>query len=218
MPLTAGQDRPELLRGALHDATSARLSLRAPVVDDTAVLHEHAFADPRTWRLDAALRPGSVDDTARMVRVQVERWRACGLGSWVLRELDGGGAGEPVGIGGCSLPTERAWNLALRLRPAVWGRGYGREVAAAAIAAAHRVRPDLPVTAVAVAANEPSRRAVERAGLTEVRRCPDPRGLSASPVVLYADRSLAEDLVRALLEWRPRRPPVEPDGARPGAG
>ncbi|WP_299034132.1 GNAT family N-acetyltransferase [uncultured Pseudokineococcus sp.] len=218
MPVPDRAGSPGSLDGPLHDATTARLGLRAPVAEDAGVLHERVMTDPRTWELDAALRPGAAVEVAEQLRTQVERWRRHGLGSWVVRELAGPGAGAPVGIGGCSLPTDRAWNLAFRLRPAVWGRGYGVELAVAALTAAHRVRPDLPVTAVAVEANAPSRRVLERSGLVEVARAPDPRGLSPSPVCLHADRPLPQELVQALLAWRPRRPPVVPDGAAPGAG
>lgn len=211
----SGGGAPVLL-GPLADASTARLGLRRPTPADAAVLHERVMSDPRTWALDPALRTGGAPETARVLRGQVQRWHRDGLGSWVLRELDGAGRpGEVVGVGGCSLPTPRAWNLAFRLRPEVWGRGYGREVAAAAVAAAHRVRPDLPVTAVVLAANAPSRRVVLGAGLAEVGRAPDARGAPPSPVCLHADRPLGAELVEALLGWRPA---VAPDGAGPAAG
>jgi len=166
---------------ALRDTATGRLSLRAPVRDDALALHERVWSDPRTWRLDPALRSGTVADTARHLDLHIERWRRDGLGSWVLREA-GDRSGDPIGLAGCSvLRSGLAWNLAFRLQPACWGRGLAQEVSVAAIAAARRVRPDLPVTAVVAGTNAPSLRVLERSGLVKVRELLTRRSSAQTP-------------------------------------
>lgn len=191
-------DHPAPGRG-LEDTTSPRLSLRSPTADEVPELFEALYSDPLTWRLDPTLRHASTADTAARVQREVTRWDTDGLATWVARLLGGEGAGELVGVGGCELPTDRAWNLSFRVRPRYWGQGYAQEVAAAGIAAARRTRPGLPVTAVVTEANTPSQRVLGRVGLSRVWRGPDPKAPGASTaLLLYADRELAEDLVRAL--------------------
>ena len=111
-------------------------------------------------------------------------------------------AGDLVGSGGCSLHTAgttTVWNLAFVLRPQLWGQGYAQEVAAAGRRCAHMLRPDLPVTAVVAARNPRSQRAVERAGLDQTWRGPDTKDPDpAAQLLLYADRALNEEQVRAL--------------------
>lgn len=178
--------------------TTARLSLRRPALKDLALLHERLFADPRTWRLDSALRGGAEADTARGLHVLMERWEHDGLSSWVLRDRD---SDELVGLGGCSiLRSGVAWNLAFRVWPERWGKGLGREVAVAAISAAQQVRPDLPVSAVVLDSNVPSLRVIEQAGLAESGRADDTDADGRpSQVVLFTDRSVSADVTRQLL-------------------
>jgi len=117
----------------------------------------------------------------------------------VLRTLLGPSAGQLVGVGGCSLPTTTAWNLAFSLRPEVWGQGYAQEVAAAGRRCAQGLRPDLPITAVVASRNRRSQRAIERAGLSKVWRGPDNKDPDpSSELLLYADRVLSEEQVRVL--------------------
>ena len=181
-----------------HDTTTARLSLRRPVDADVAELFA-LYSDRRVWQDDPLLRHAS---TAR-TRSQVERaglvWERDGLGPWVLRLRDGPGAGDFVGVGGCTLPTPTAWNLAFSLRPERWGQGYAQEVAAAACAHARARRPELPVTAVAAAGNVRSQRALERAGLGVAWRGPDPKDPDPdAELLLYTDRPLSPEQVRVL--------------------
>lgn len=175
--------------GRLDNAATARLRLRRPGADDASLVHERVVADSRTWELDPTLRGGSPQDTAQGLRWHADRWRADGLGAWVVREHHDD---DPIGLGGCSiLRSGLAWNLAFRIWPERWGRGFGLELAAAAVAAAQQVRPDLPVTAVALHSNTPSLLVLERAGLHEVGRAPDPHAHEPTlKLVLWADRTL----------------------------
>lgn len=91
------------------------------------------------------------------------------------------------------------WNTAFVLRPQAWGQGYAQEVTAAGRRCAHALHPDLPVIAVVAAGNPRSRRAVERTGLRTVCRGPDAKDPDpTAELLLYADRGLSEDQVRAL--------------------
>lgn len=186
-------------KGPLQDAVTARLRLRRPTPDDAAVLHERVVADPSTWQLDSTLRGGSASDTARGLQWHVDRWHLDGLGAWVVREHQDAG---PIGLGGCSvLRSGLAWNLAFRIWPERWGRGFGLEVAVAAITAAQHIRPDLPVTAVVLHSNTPSLRVLERSGLAEIGRARDSQADdTTSQLILFADRALPPDVAHQLLQ------------------
>jgi len=194
-----GADRePGDVAGPLHDGRTARLSLRRPCAADADELFL-LYSDPRVWRDDPLLRHTSVAQTEARVQRWTAGWQRNGLGPWVLRTRAGTAAGRLVGVGGCSLPTATAWNLAFSLRPEAWGQGYAQEVAAAGRRCARGLRPLLPVTAVVAAGNARSQRAVERAGLTLAWRGPDRQDPDpAAELLLYADRHLSQEQVRAL--------------------
>lgn len=182
----------------LHDGRTARLSLRRPTDADVAELFL-MYSDRRVWQDDPLLRHTSVAQTNSWVERWAAGWRRHGLGPWVLRTLHGPSAGNLVGVGGCSLPTTTAWNLAFSLRPEVWGQGYAQEVAAAGWRCARVLRPDIPITAVVAARNTRSRRAIERAGLSSAWRGPDNKDTDPkAELLLYADRVLSEEQVRVL--------------------
>ena len=188
-----------MIEPPLSDTTSSRLALRRPSTEDIDELFA-MYCDPRTWAGDPVLRHASPAHTAAAVERWAARWDRDGLGSWVLRHRRGPEAGRLVGVGGCSLPTDLAWNLGFTLRPEAWGQGYAQEVAAAGIACARALRPDLPVTAVVAERNARSVRAVERAGLARVWRGEDPQSPHdpQAALLLHADRPLSADLVRGL--------------------
>jgi len=183
----------------LDDTRSPRLVLRRPTADDVPELFA-MYSDPRVWEGDPLLRHLSRARTEAAVERWGEGWRRHGLGLWVARAASGPGQGDLVGVGGCNLPREEAWNLAFTLRPESWGQGLAQEVAAVGTACARALRPDLPVTAAVAARNERSLRAVERAGLAQVWRGPDAKDPDpAAELVLCADRPLSEEQVRRLV-------------------
>lgn len=195
---TGAAEAAAAVQGPLHDAKSARLSLRRPTADDVPELFA-MYSHPRAWRDDPTLRHTDIDQTERAVERQDQRWQRYGFGVWVLRTLPGPSAGDLIGAGGCTLPSEVAWNLAFTLRPEFWGQGYAQEVAAASIGCARTLRPNLPITAVVAEGNVRSQRAVDRAGLREVWRGPDPKDPDpTATLLLYADRALSPEQVRAL--------------------
>jgi RimJ/RimL family protein N-acetyltransferase len=179
---------------------TSRLTLRVPAPDDLPRLFE-LYADPRVWGPDPLSRHDDPSQTERMLGNWRAAWRRDGLGMWVAESAEPGTYGAFVGIGGCFVRYGVAWNLGFRLTPRFWGRGLAQEISAAAIAAARARRPDLPTTAYLLEGNARSQAAVARTGLTLVWRGPDAGNPDASAVrLLYADRPLSGDLVRALTE------------------
>ena len=177
--------------------TTARLVLTAPEPGDLPELHA-LHSDPRAYRHWQHGRHTSPEQTARMVAGYTDSWTRYGLGAWVVRAADDG---RLVGMGGCSVRGGVGWNLYYRLDPAEWGHGYAQEVVAAARAAAHDVRPDLPVLAYLLEVNEGSRRTAERAGLTRVWRGPDAGNPEPDAVrLVYADREVDARVLAAFTE------------------
>jgi [ribosomal protein S5]-alanine N-acetyltransferase len=157
------------------------------------------YSDPRLAEADPLLAHPSIEHTEKVLRRRIAEWTQNGHGPWVLRTLHGPQAGEFVGIGGCSLLADTAWNLAFSLRPQNWGRGYAQDVAAAGMDRAQSIRPGLPITAVVTANNRRSQRAVERAGLHKMWHGPDSHHPDpTATMLLYADRALSDEQIQVL--------------------
>ncbi|MEZ0163388.1 GNAT family N-acetyltransferase [Kineococcus sp. LSe6-4] len=171
-----------------------RLVLTRPApadLDDVFAL----YSDPAVWEHFPSRRHTDPTTTRLLLHAIEESWRLVGLGSWVARDT----GGTLVGTGGCDLRLGLAWNLGYRLARASWGQGFAQEVARAALAAAQRVRSDIPVTAYLLEHNTRSRSATERAGLDLVWRGPDAGNPDPAAVrLLYADRPLSPVVVREL--------------------
>jgi RimJ/RimL family protein N-acetyltransferase len=180
---------------ALRVSPAERLVLRMPVHADLERLFR-LYSDPQVWEPDPLTRHEDPAQTERMIL----RWRAAwdrdGLGIWTA--WDGG---EFVGIGGCFVRYDVAWNLGFRLSPPCWGRGYAQEISTAAIVAARRRRGEIPITAYLLEGNDRSLRAVERTGLSRVWRGPDAGNPDANAIrLLYSDQPLPPTILRALTE------------------
>jgi ribosomal-protein-alanine N-acetyltransferase len=177
---------------------SGRLALWKPVPGDADELFQ-MYSDPRLSEADPLIGHTSMAHTVTVLQRWIDQWHEHGHGLWVLRTLDGATAGEFVGIGGCNLRADTAWNLSFSLRPQSWGRGYAQEVAAAGMESARALRPDLPITAVVATLNLRSQRAVERAGLHKVWQGPDNHHPDpTATMLLYADRALSNERTNAL--------------------
>lgn len=142
-----------------------RLLLRMPTLADLDAVHS-IHGDPETNRFNPN---GAASRDACRDKVQgwIEHWRQQGFGYWALCRRER--PEEILGFGGImdSRFGERTGlNLYFRLAVPAWGQGYANEMATAALELAfHRlqrpaviglVRPD----------NLPSRRALERLGLS----------------------------------------------------
>lgn len=169
------------------------MQLCIPHEDDVADLFA-MYSDPRVTEADHLLRHSSSGQTRDAVVRAIRAWQRDGAGLWVLRVNEADSVStELIGVGGCGLLGDRAWNLSFSLRPEFWGKGYALEAAAAGIEQARLLRPELPVTAVVAQHNARSHRAVERAGLRRIWDGPDSHDPDPSAMItLYADRPLTD--------------------------
>lgn len=94
-----------------------RLTLHMPEQRHRDRLFE-LYADPRVWRDDPVTRHTTVDQTTQLIDRWRSAWERDGIGMWVASSSLPADHGELVGIGGCSIRHEVAWNLGFRLRPA----------------------------------------------------------------------------------------------------
>ncbi|WP_198598175.1 GNAT family N-acetyltransferase [Blastococcus atacamensis] len=185
----------------LRHLTTSRLMLDAVVPGD---LGEHIalMSDPGVWRHLPSGRHTSPERTAEAIEHSVGHWARDGLGYWTARlrsdlRATGLAAGQMVGTGGCAVRVGTAWwNLYYRFTPAAWGHGLAAELVAAALDAAHAVRPELPVVAYLLEHNVESRGRAESSGLSLAWRGPDAGNPDPDAVrLVYTDRPLSGDLL-----------------------
>ena len=108
-------------------------------------------------------------------RIAVHEWkrRINGYAPWVIREKN---APKPIGWGGLyDDPFDPGWGieLAYYFHPACWGKGYGTELAAAALAVADIDLAVPLVSAFAHPDNRASNRLLEKVGFRWQRYLPD---------------------------------------------
>ena len=184
-----------------------RLSLRRPEPGDLDAVFA-VYSDPRVWTHFPSLRPTEPERVAAMLERWGSSWRVHGLGSWIVRlretgEVIGNGGGTMLGADAPDAGPDgpaRVWNLGYRLSADHHGRGYATEVARAALAAAARVAPEVPVIAYLVEHNRASAAVAEKVGLRLVHRAPDLG--NPDPAVMrlvYADRALTPAQLTAAL-------------------
>lgn len=125
-------------------------------------------------------------------------WDANGLGTWAVR-LNAEDA--VIGYGGCSVRRDTFWNLGYRFAADQHGHGYATELAFEAIRQAGARRPDIPVVAYLLEHNAASARIARKLGMTLTYRGPDVGNPDSSAVrLIYADRSLSEEQLAAILQ------------------
>lgn len=167
-----------------------RLILNRPTAADA----EELFAlnsDARVWAHLPQGRHTALSQTAEVIDAASAGWAANGLDYWCIRLASDGPESPVVGIGGCSVRHDAAWNLYYRLSPEVHGHGYAQELIAAAISAAADTRPELPVIAYLLEHNTGSRRAAERAGFELAWSGPDAGNPDPSARrLIYANQAL----------------------------
>ncbi len=148
------------------------------------------FSDARTWGHLPVGRHTDRATTVDLVQRKIGGRARHGLGSWSVRTPDGGF----VGVGGVDMTAAGVWNLGYRLAPAAWGNGYAGEVAAAAVDAAHRTAPGVPVTGRVLTNNPASAAVLRKAGLSLVW---EGRASVAAPAgvlgQVWTDRELTDD-------------------------
>ena len=162
---------------------TARLLLRAPTAADLDVV-QLIHGDPRTQRYNPA-SPDSRESCRQRLLGWIEHWRDQGFGYWVV--CDRTQPERVLGFGGVmhSRFGERSGlNLYFRFIVEAWGQGYASEMAGAALHLAFRVLGKAQVIGLVRPDNLPSRRALERLGLTRDGELDDFPGLP--PSLLYS--------------------------------
>ncbi|GAA3647025.1 GNAT family N-acetyltransferase [Microbacterium marinilacus] len=177
------------MRGA-HAATDpvvlGDLVLTPVDVGDLPETHR-LHADPAVWTHLPSGRHTSLARTREMIEHYIADWDH-GLGYWTARLRD---TGAYVGIGGCRVREDAAWNVYYRLDPAFQGRGFATRIARAGAERAAAVRPELPVSAILLEHNLASKAVAERLGLRLVWRGPDDGNPDPGAVrLIYTDRDV----------------------------
>lgn len=181
----------------LRHFRTERLELRAISADDIDVLYA-LNSDPRVWTHFPSGVHTSRERTSAFVARQVLAWRQNGLGYWTAWTQDGSFAG----VGGCAVNADAAWNVYYRFAPQAQGKGFASEMVRAAMTAARKLRPELPVTALILEHNLPSKAVAEKAGLDLAWRGPDEGNPDPDAVrLVYADRDLSSEVVKAILTY-----------------
>jgi ribosomal-protein-alanine N-acetyltransferase len=146
---------------------TTRLTLRRLEPSDGPAMFA-VHGDAATYRYSSARPHPDVATSEEMLRSCLREWEANGFGYWAVtlaRDEE-----TIIGFGGVE---HRVWserevlNLYYRLIPSAWGRGYATELARAAVSLARTYLPQWPIVARTRAANIPSMRTAERAGLIQ---------------------------------------------------
>lgn len=170
-----------------HHVRTERLQLDALCEADTDQVYA-LNCDAALWEHFPSGRHTSPEQTAAQLEKFRAAWKRDGLGYWAARDLQGD---RLLGVGGCMLRDELAWNLYYRFAPIAQGHGYAAELIRAARAAAIQTRSDVPIVAYLLEHNVASRRVAERAGLDLVWRGPDAGNADPDAVrLVFADRTM----------------------------
>ena len=148
------------------EARTERLLCRRPLAGDAhdyrdLLLDEQVGA----WLRPAPLPPFREGEPEALLRKDLAHWEAHGFGPWALIDRHSGVFAGRGGLCWTQVGSERAVELPWALLPAFWNDGLATEAAVAALEAARRV--GIPeVISLALLENRPSRRVMEKAGLT----------------------------------------------------
>ncbi|MBT2516449.1 GNAT family N-acetyltransferase [Streptomyces sp. ISL-90] len=178
----------------MDELRTERLLLRPLTLDDADEYHR-VYGDPRTWHHLPSGRHTSREESERAIRRSIDSKGRFGFShcAVVLRDdVEGLSAGSFLGSAGAAMLEFEAWNLGYRFSPEAWGRGFATEAAAAALDAARRAQPAIPVTARVLATNSASVRVLERLDVELVWR-----GRSADAPAYEGDTGHLERLIFA---------------------
>jgi RimJ/RimL family protein N-acetyltransferase len=150
----------------LPDIRTERLFLRRMRREDLPAIVA-LYAVPASSDLDP--KPLTGDELRAKFAVWVADWQERGLSYWVVEEP---ATGELLGMGGIRHHVEDGepvLNLAYRLWPHAWGKGYAAELARVAVAWAEANLPHSPVSVVTTPQHSQSLRVAEKLGFTPYR-------------------------------------------------
>jgi RimJ/RimL family protein N-acetyltransferase len=125
-------------------------------------------ADPEVLRHIGDGKPYPAEATARMVRGMAGRWPMEGFGWFALLEREGGGFVGAAALQHMDLNPRKPMELAWRVSPGCWGRGFATEAAAEIARFAFEDLEFQAAYAVARPANLASIRVMEKIGMTFV--------------------------------------------------
>lgn len=178
-----------------------RLTLRRLTEDDAANLYDLNSDPDVMWFLTGG-KPTPIEDIRAGVIPFIlsfyERFE--GLGYWAAQSR---ATGEFLGWFHFRPTDDGSIDLGYRLRKAAWNEGYATEGSRALIRKGFNEQDIGRVVAHAMAVNHPSRRVLEKCGLTFVRRFDD----DTLPAIPGAEEGSVEyALTREEWQARPERP------------
>ena len=148
------------------EARTERLLCRRPFAGDAhdyrALLLDEKVA---AWLRPPPLPPFRTGEPEALLTKDLAHWEAHGFGAWSLIDRASGAFTGRGGLCWTQVNGERAVELPWALLPQFWNDGLATEAARAALAAADRVGIT-EVISLALLDNTPSRRVMEKAGLT----------------------------------------------------
>lgn len=184
---------------SLRTGRTERMALRPVSLGDLDALHA-LYSDPRVWTHLPSGRFTDLETTRTWLARRVRGWEEHGLGNWLALDPE---SGNMLGHGGCELRGEgagRFWNLGYRFAPEAQGRGLATELSRHALAAAARVRPELPVVAYLLEHNAASAAVARKLELGLQHRAPDAGNPDPEAIrLVFADRPLTPAQLAATL-------------------
>jgi ribosomal-protein-alanine N-acetyltransferase len=154
--------------GTLSDAEARteRLLCRRPFPGDAHDYRELLLDDQvAAWLRPPPLPPFREGEPEALLRRDVVHWESHGFGPWTLVDREHGRFIGRAGLAWTQVAGEEVVELPWALLPGFWNRGLATEAAQAALEAAARI--GIPeVVSLALLDNTPSRRVMEKAGLT----------------------------------------------------
>ena len=140
-----------------------RLLLRRPTLDDLEAWHRVYVDAEKVWY--GAPRSSIHENREKLVR-QIAHHEEHGFGFCAVELLD---SGEPIGAAGLQhLDGGPEVEVGYRFLEEHWGRGYATESALASLAFGFDELGLERIVAVALESNIPSRRVLEKCGLSEI--------------------------------------------------
>ena len=148
------------------EAQTERLLCRRPFAGDVpdyrALLLDEKVA---AWLRPPPLPRFRADEPEELLTKDIAHWEVHGFGAWTLIARKTGAFAGRGGLCWTQVNGERAVELPWAILPAFWNDGLATEAARAALEVAQRV--GIPeVISLALLENTPSRRVMEKAGLT----------------------------------------------------
>ncbi|WP_167854085.1 GNAT family N-acetyltransferase [Brevibacterium aurantiacum] len=149
---------------SIPELRTARLCLDLPKTEDSVQILEIA-GNPRTVEHNPSDFLTGIPDAEALVNRWIRHWEFYGYGYWCVREKDQSRIVGYCGVKNMTVQGHSVLNLICRLRPEVWGRGYGTEATQTVLDWAQRTHPNRTLLARIRPKNSASRKVALKAGL-----------------------------------------------------